>query len=124
MESEFVTNGRVLVWTGHQTAIAVAFALCMLGCLMVLSVEPLKWVDLNRPLGPWVLLSGFGLAIPAFIGLCVFVRCPRCDACIVWHAVSRAAYPRAYEEEWEGRFGTCLSQRLSMNHGPIMGLSR
>ena len=93
-DTEFVGTGGFLKWTGHQTAIGVVFALCMLGCLMVLSVEPLEWVDLNRPIGPWVLLSGFALAIPAFIGLCAFVRCPRCRARIVWHAVSRDAHPR------------------------------
>jgi len=93
-DTEVVTTGGFLKWTGHQTAIAAVFALCMLGCLMVLSVEPLEWVDLNRPLGPWILLSGFGLAIPAFIGLWLFVRCPRCRARIVWHAVSRDAHPR------------------------------
>jgi hypothetical protein len=40
---------------------------------MVVAVEPLEWVDLNRPIGPWVLIIGFALAIPAFVGLCVFV---------------------------------------------------
>jgi len=61
---------------------------------MVLAVEPLEWVDLNRPIGPSVLIIGFALAIPAFVGLCVFVRCPLCRARIIWHAVSRDSHPR------------------------------
>ncbi len=44
-------------------------------------------------MGPWVLLSGFALAIPAFVGLCAFVRCPRCGARVIWQAVSRDAHP-------------------------------
>ena len=61
---------------------------------MVLAVEPLEWVDLNRPIGPWVLIIGFALAIPTFVGLCVFVRCPRCHARVIWHAVSKDSHPR------------------------------
>ena len=90
-----VSAGRFLGWTGHQAAIGNVFALCMLGCLMVLAVEPLEWVDLNRLIGPWVLISGFALAILAFVGLCVFTRCPRCRARVIWHAVSKDPHPRA-----------------------------
>jgi hypothetical protein len=89
-----VRGGRFLGWTGHQATIGVVFALCMLGCWMVLAVEPLEWVDLNRPIGPWVLIIGFALAIPAFVGLCVFVRCSRCRARVIWHAVSKGSHPR------------------------------
>jgi hypothetical protein len=60
---------------------------------MVLAVEPLEWIDLNRPIGPWVLIVGFGLAIPAFVGLSVFVRCPHCRARVIWHAVSKDSHP-------------------------------
>jgi hypothetical protein len=55
-----------LKWTGQEKAAGAAFAALMLGCLMVLAVQPFQFVDIQRPLGPWVLLSGFTLAIPAF----------------------------------------------------------
>jgi hypothetical protein len=86
--------GNFLKWTGHRRAIGLVFALFMLGCLMVLSVEPFEWVNIMRPVGPWVLLTGFALAIPTFVGLCLFVRCPRCRTRIIWHAVSKDAHPR------------------------------
>lgn len=91
-DTEIVAEGRFLKWTGHHVGIAVVFGFCLVGCLMVLSVEPLEWIDLNRPVGPWVLLSGFALAIPAFVGLCAFVRCPRCGARVIWQAASREAH--------------------------------
>jgi hypothetical protein len=90
-DTEFV--GNFLKWTGHRGAIGTAFALFMLGCGMVSAVTFDK-VDIMRPVGPWVLLTGFALAIPAFVGLCVFVRCPRCRVRVIWHAVSRDAHPR------------------------------
>jgi DNA-directed RNA polymerase subunit RPC12/RpoP len=92
-DTEIVAEGRFLKWTGHQVGVGVAFGVCMIGCLMVLSVEPLEWIALDRPLRPWVLLTGFGLAIPAFVGLCAFVRCPRCRARVIWHAFSRDSHP-------------------------------
>jgi len=92
-DTGIVAEGRFLKWTGHQVAIGVVFGVCMVGCLMVLSVERLEWIDLNRPVGPWALLSGFALAIPAFVGLCAFVRCPRRRARVIWQAVSRDAHP-------------------------------
>jgi hypothetical protein len=91
-ESTVMSN--YLRWTGHHRAIAVTFALLMLGCLMVLAVEPFGWVDIMRPVGSWALLTGFALAIPAFVGLCVFVRCPRCRVRLIWHAVSKNSHPR------------------------------
>ena len=86
-------SSNFLKWTGHHRAISVAFAMFMLGCLMVLAVEPLEWVDIMRPVGPWVLLTGFALAVPAFVGLCVFIRCPQCRVPLMWHAVSKHAHP-------------------------------
>jgi len=87
-----VAEGGFLKWTGHQVGIGVAWGVSMVGCLMVASVQPLEWIDLNHPVGPWVLMSGFALAIPAFVGLCAFVRCPRCRARVVWEAFSREAH--------------------------------
>lgn len=85
--------GDFLKWTGHHRAIGLVFALFMLGCLMVLAVSA-DWMDLlDDSLGPWVLLTGFALAIPAFIALCAFVRCPRCRARVIWHAVRKNAHP-------------------------------
>src|SRR5207247_1966532 len=86
--------GKCLKWTGHHRVVGVVSALFLLGCLIVLSVEPFEWVDPMRPIGPWAFLTGFALAIPALIGLCVFVRCPRCRVRLVWHAVSKDAHPR------------------------------
>jgi len=86
--------GNFLKWTGHRSVIGVGNALLLLGCLLVLAVEPFEWIDLRRPAGPWVLFTGFAVAIPAFIGLCVFVRCPRCRTRVIWHAVSKDAHPR------------------------------
>ena len=91
-ESTVMSN--YLRWTGHHRAIAVTFALLMLGCLMVLAVEPLEWIDVQGPIAPWIFLTGFALAIPTFVGLCVFVRCPRCRARLIWHAASKDAHPR------------------------------
>jgi hypothetical protein len=71
----------------------VTFALFMLGSMMVFAVAS-GWVDLMRWVGPWVLVTGFAFAIPAFVGLCVFVRCPRCRVRLIWHAVSKDAHPR------------------------------
>jgi len=78
----------------NQRAIGATFALFMLGCFMVLAVEPLEWVDIMQPVGPWLLLVGFATAIPTFVSLCVFVRCPHCRVRLVWHAVSKDAHPR------------------------------
>jgi len=92
-DTETVTSGSFLRWTGHQAVITSVFGLGMVGCLMVLSVEPLEWIDLNRPIAPWVLLSGFTLAIPALAGLCLFLRCPQCRERVVWNAVSKGSHP-------------------------------
>src|SRR5262249_46379140 len=87
-------TGGFLKWTGRQRAIGVTFALFMLGCLMVLAVEPLEWVDVTQPAGPRLLFTRFATAIPTFVSLCVFVRCPHCRVRLVWHAVSKDAHPR------------------------------
>jgi hypothetical protein len=63
--------GNFLTWTGHRGAIGMAFALFLLGCLMMCAVM-FEWVDIMRPVGVWVLLTGFALAIPAFV-----VRVPK-----------------------------------------------
>jgi hypothetical protein len=86
-----------LRWTGHQRAIALAFALLMLGSMMLLAVASGR-VDIRRPVGPWVLLTGFALAIPAFVGLCVFVRCPRCRVRLIWYAISKTAHPHGIKD--------------------------
>ena len=51
---EFV--GNFLTWTGHRGAIGMAFALFLLGCLMMCAVM-FEWVDIMRPVGVWVLLT-------------------------------------------------------------------
>lgn len=80
--------GKFLKWTGHQKAIASVFGICMLGCLMVIAISRNAIDDRT---GIWVLLAGFAIAIPSLIGLCIFVRCPRCRVRIIWHAVSKDA---------------------------------
>ena len=91
-DTEFVSH--FLRWTGHHRAIGATFAVFILGSLLVLAVEPLEWIDVQRPIAPWLLLTGFAVAIPAFIGVCVCVRCPQCRARLIWHAVSKDAHPR------------------------------
>jgi hypothetical protein len=86
--------GTFLRWTGNQVATATGFAAMMMGNLMVLAVEPFEWIDPQRGVGVWVLLGGFAIAIPAFVGLCLFARCPRCRARVIWHAVSKREHPR------------------------------
>jgi hypothetical protein len=91
--------GKFLGWTGHQKAIGFGYALFMLGCMIVFfairgwstTLGPLTLMDRVRTVAA---LIGVAFFISSFIGLCVFVRCPRCRTRLVWHAVSKDAHPR------------------------------
>jgi hypothetical protein len=72
-------------------AIGFVFSLSMLGCLMVLMVRPFRLID--NPIAMGIYVAGFVLAIPSFVGLCAFVRCPRCRVRLFWHAVSKEVHP-------------------------------
>ena len=82
-----------LRWTGQHRTISAAFGLFLLSAWMGMAVSPLEWIDLDHPMGPVILLSGLALTGLSFVGLCVFVRCPRCRARLLWHAVSKDAHP-------------------------------
>jgi hypothetical protein len=66
----------------------------MLGGLMLSS---LPWIaqsdDVDRNLFRRVALTGFALALPSFVGLCLFVRCPKCRTRLIWLAISKDAHP-------------------------------
>lgn len=93
-------TGTFLRWTGKQRWIVPVFLLGVIGNVLVLAVEPFEWIDPAQPASIWVLLAGFAIAIPAYAGLCAFVRCPRCRMRIIWMAVSKAPHPIGLNTLW------------------------
>src|SRR5262245_11265341 len=82
-----------LRWTGQHRIIGTAAALLMIGGLMLSALPSLAKLGVRQQTFSWIGLTGFGLAIPSFLGLCTFVRCPQCRTRVIWHALSREGHP-------------------------------
>jgi hypothetical protein len=81
-----------LRWTGQHKRIVAAYGLLILGGILTY-VSSSEWIDIPDSLWPVVLLSGLALTFVSFVGLCLFVRCPRCRVRLFWHAASEDAHP-------------------------------
>lgn len=82
-----------LRWTGQHQAIGGVVALFMLGGLMLSSLPWMAQSDVGHKLFGRVAVTGFALAVPSFVGLCLFVRCPKCRTRLIWNAISKDAHP-------------------------------
>src|SRR5580765_7091073 len=76
--------------SGHDS---LGFAALIIGCLLVLAVEPFEWIDIRSSDGPWALLAGFVIAIAAGVALCTLVQRPSCRGRVIWPAISREHHP-------------------------------
>lgn len=82
-----------LRWTGQHRAIWVVVASFALGAMMLTSLPWLARNDASQKVFGRVAVTGFVLAIPAFVALCLFVRCPKCRTRLIWRAISKDSHP-------------------------------
>jgi hypothetical protein len=60
---------------------------------MLISLPWMAQTDNGQRFFGRVAVTGFALAIPSFVGLCMFVRCPKFRTRLIWHAVNKTAHP-------------------------------